>query len=183
MNIPDFNRRLAANPRPLVVDFWAPWCMPCRVIEPALKNLEAAYAGQVDVLRLNADESPDLLRLLGVFSIPTLVAYRDGVEVARRTGAASQAVLEGLFRAALSGVQPVAGEHLAAGPTSLDRLVRLTGGISLFGLGLVSLLSLGGSALVSWGLIALGLALGFSGVYDRCPVYRAISGWLKARLM
>lgn len=177
MNQEQFAKQLASNPRPVVVDFWAPWCAPCRAIEPALKALGQTYEGKVDVLSLNADEHSDLLQALGVYSIPTLVTFREGREITRRSGAASQAVLDGLFQAGLSGKEPV-----SAGITPTDRLVRLAVGMGLFGMGLVNLLSLGGSGLVSWGMMLLGLALGFSGVYDRCPVYRAIRGWVHSQI-
>lgn len=176
MDKEEYRRLLAARPRPLVVDFWAPWCAPCKAIEPALQKLAQTYAGQVDVLRLNADEHPDLLAALGIFGIPTLIAYRGETEIARRAGAAGVQTLEGLFLAALQG------EKTALQLSTPERLTRLTAGMGLFSLGALNLVVLGGSPWVSGGLAALGLALGFSGVYDRCPVYRALSAWVKSRL-
>lgn len=182
MDFQTFESQIRETGEAVVVDLWAPWCGPCKAIEPALKQLEARYGGQVKLLRLNADEHPEVLRGLGVFSIPTLLAYKGGAEVTRRTGAASQAVLDGLFQAALLGQPTPAQRQVSTGPTQLDRLVRLTLGMVLFSLGLVNLFSLGGSTLVSGGIILLGMGVGFLAVYDRCPVYRAISGWVKAQL-
>src|SRR5512139_2039650 len=101
MNENDFFARVKQNPRPVVVDFWAPWCGPCRAIEPVVKKLGADYAGRVDVWKVNADEQPDVLRSLRIFGIPTLVAFNQGQEVARRTGVASPGTLSTLFEAAL----------------------------------------------------------------------------------
>ncbi len=168
----NFFERLKQNPRPVVVDFWAPWCGPCRAIEPVMKKLSAEYAGRVDVWKVNADEQPDLLRSLRIYGIPTLVAYHNGQEVARRTGAASPAALLPLFEAALSGDKPV-----RSGPAALDRLLRLTAGAAL------GILAIQGHFSGLYLFVAgLGLVVAFSAVYDRCPIYRALSSRLKALL-
>ena len=71
--------------RPVVVDIWGPWCAPCRLIEPALRELEQEYQGRVDLVRLNADEDPESARDRGVIGIPTLIAVSaGGEEIARR---------------------------------------------------------------------------------------------------
>ncbi|HNB54097.1 MAG TPA: thioredoxin family protein, partial [Anaerolineales bacterium] len=73
----EFFDKLKTNPRPVVVDLWAPWCMPCRAMAPLVKKMEKQYDGQVDVWKINADDSQDLLRALRVFGIPTMILYRD----------------------------------------------------------------------------------------------------------
>ncbi len=167
-----FLKRVHQNPRPVVVDFWAPWCSPCRIIDPVIKKISADYDGRVDVWKVNADEQPETLRSLGIYGIPTLIAFHKGKEIARRTGVASPAILLRLFESALSGEKPA-----NIGPAPLDRLLRLVaGGIMLF-------LALQGhfSGLYLF-LAGLGVVVAFSAVYDRCPVYRAISGRIKTWL-
>ncbi|HEX6304086.1 MAG TPA: thioredoxin domain-containing protein [Anaerolineales bacterium] len=68
-----FFEELNANPMPVVVDVWAPWCMPCRAIEASLQKLGEQYAGRVEVWKVNADESPALVQSLDVRSIPTVI--------------------------------------------------------------------------------------------------------------
>jgi thioredoxin len=172
MNKNELLEKLKANPLPVVIDFWAPWCGPCRAIEPIMKKLGTEYEGRVDVWKVNADEQPDLLRALNIYGIPTLVAYHDSQEVARRTGAASPAALSALFDAALSGSKPV-----KFGPAPLDRLLRLVAGAVLIFLAFQGHFS--GLCLV---LAGLGAVVAFSAVYDRCPIYRAVSARLKAWL-
>ena len=164
-----FLERLRKSPRPVVVDFWAPWCAPCRAIGPRVEKLSKEYAGQVDVWKINADEHPEVLQGLRIFGIPTLVAYHHGVEVTRRTGAASPEVLAGLFEAALAGVKPA-----VAGPAPLDRLLRLVVGTVLVALAWYGGLSGGYLALAGLGAVVL-----FSAIYDRCPIYRAVSARLR----
>jgi thioredoxin 2 len=79
---------------PAVVDFWAPWCAPCRMIAPVLDALARDHAGHLKVIRVNVDENPDLARRYGAMSIPLLVALRDGEEVERVVGALPRAQLE-----------------------------------------------------------------------------------------
>ena len=169
----DFFERLKQTTRPVVVDFWAPWCGPCRAIEPVLKKVGAEYDGRVDVWRINADEHPQVLKDLRIYGIPTLVAFRNGEEVARRTGVASAPVLAGLFDAALTGEKP-----LRSGPAPIDRLLRLASGTVV--IYLASRGNFSGGYLI---LAVLGAIIAFTAVYDRCPIYKAVterlSSWLR----
>jgi thioredoxin 2 len=79
---------------PAIVDFWAPWCAPCRMIEPVLDDLARDRAGELKVVRVNVDENPELASRFGAMSIPLLVAFRDGEEVERVVGAMPRAQLE-----------------------------------------------------------------------------------------
>lgn len=162
MNPETFYSQLRQNAKPVVVDFWAAWCMPCRAMEPVLKQAEAEYQGKVDVWRINADESAALLQGLRIYGIPTLLVFRDGQEILRRTGSQSRAELNRLFEAAITGEVP-AGKGLS--PT--ERSLRL-----LVGLGLIIAGWLAGPA---WVLMLVGGLVMFSGVYDRCPIWKAVA--------
>ncbi len=153
--------RLRAAPRPVLVDVWAPWCRPCRAMAPVLERVQQEYAGRVDVLKLNADDDPDAVRALGVLGIPTLIVFRGGREVARRTGAPPAETIRALFEAALSP-EPTARIGLAPA----ERLLRLGAAAALFGLGVLN-----GPA---WVLVAVSALLAFSAVYDRCPLWQAV---------
>jgi len=72
---------------PVLVDLWAPWCGPCRMVSPALEQLAGEKAGQMKLVKVNVDESPALQQRFGVQSIPTLLMLRDGRVVSRQTGA------------------------------------------------------------------------------------------------
>ncbi|WP_372791127.1 thioredoxin [Paraconexibacter sp.] len=80
---------------PVLVDFWAPWCGPCRIIAPALQQLAAQHAGRVKVVKVNIDEEPALASRFGVASIPTMVVIRGGAEVDRIVGALPAQALAG----------------------------------------------------------------------------------------
>ena len=164
----NFFDRLKENPRPVVVDFWAPWCGPCRMIEPQLKQLGQEYDGQVDVWKVNADNNPEILKTLRIYGIPTIVIFNQGQEVARRTGAASRRELGNLFEAALSGERPT-----FSGLTIIDRVLRVAVGLALL------LLAYTGNFEGVFLLIGIlsGVAF-FSAVYDRCPLWKSITAWL-----
>jgi len=82
------------SPLPTLVDFWAPWCRPCRAVGPILKRLAAERANTVKVAKLNVDEGPDVTAAYGVNSIPTLMIFKDGKVVDRFVGVQPKAKLE-----------------------------------------------------------------------------------------
>ena len=93
MDDSDLMQRLALQPGPVIVEVWAPWCGPCRAMAPALDKAAAEYADRVPLWRINADEDAASVKALRVMGIPTLIVFREGVEVNRRSGQASYAEL------------------------------------------------------------------------------------------
>ena len=80
--------------QPVLVDFWAPWCGPCRMVSPVLEKVAAAYAGRVTVVKLNTDENPDVSMRYGIRSIPTIALFKGGEVVDGVVGVAPQAFFE-----------------------------------------------------------------------------------------
>jgi thioredoxin 2 len=88
---------------PVIVDLWAPWCGPCRMVSPALEQLAGELAGRVKLVKVNVDDSPQVSQRFGAQAIPTLLLLRDGQVAARQTGAAPLAVLRTWAEKALAG--------------------------------------------------------------------------------
>jgi thioredoxin 2 len=88
---------------PVLVDLWAPWCGPCRMVSPALEQLARELAGQVKLVKVNVDTSPQVSQRFSAQAIPTLLVLRDGHVAARQTGAAPLAALRTWLGKALAG--------------------------------------------------------------------------------
>ncbi len=84
---------LKAN-EPVVVDFWAEWCGPCRMIAPALDEISGSMGSKVKIVKLNVDENPETAAKYGIMSIPTLMMFKNGELASRQVGAAPKAKLE-----------------------------------------------------------------------------------------
>ena len=82
-----FDEEIGASSEPVIVDFWAEWCGPCKMIEPILNEIATEQAGKVRIGKLNVDENPDLARRFDVMSIPTLIVFQDGQPKKRLVGA------------------------------------------------------------------------------------------------
>ena len=79
---------------PVLVDFWAEWCGPCKAIGPALEEIGAEYAGKLTVAKVNIDDNPSTPNAYAVTGIPTLILFRDGKPVSKKVGAAPKSVLK-----------------------------------------------------------------------------------------
>jgi thioredoxin 2 len=93
----DFDRVIAGASVPVLVDYWAPWCGPCRMVAPELKKVAARKAGEALVVKVNTDVLSDLGQRFGIRSIPTLAVFSGGKEVARESGARPASEIEGLI--------------------------------------------------------------------------------------
>jgi thioredoxin 1 len=96
-----FDSDVLGSADPVVVDFWAEWCGPCRMISPALEEIATELGGKVKIAKLNIDENPNVTIRYGVRSIPTLILFKNGEPTAVQVGAAPKGRLSDWIRGAL----------------------------------------------------------------------------------
>ena len=97
----DFESEVLKSANPVVVDFWAEWCGPCRMIAPALEEIAGSLGSKVKIVKLNVDENPQTAQKYGIMSIPTLMIFKNGEMAARQIGAAPKQKLEQWITAAV----------------------------------------------------------------------------------
>jgi thioredoxin 1 len=83
----DFEEKVLQSDKPVLIDFWADWCVPCHMVSPVVEEIAQDHTDALQVGKLNIDENPDTPRRYGVLSIPTLIVFKDGQEKARVVGA------------------------------------------------------------------------------------------------
>jgi thioredoxin 1 len=161
MNITEFQHKVSTTGKPIVVDFWANWCVPCRMTKPILEKLAVEYADKVEFMPIDADTSREVLEQFRVVGIPTVLTLRNGKVVGRVTGVQNEAGYRGMFEALADDKEikiPVA---------PFDRMLRLGTG---------ALLVMVGVSTGNWLVLGIGGIVAFLGIYDRCPIWRVITG-------
>ncbi|MDR3691246.1 MAG: thioredoxin [Fimbriimonas sp.] len=97
----EFEQNVLKSDVPVLVDFWAEWCGPCKAIGPSIEQLATEYAGKAKVYKLDVDSEGELAMQYGVMSIPALLVFKDGKEIDRMVGAAPKAQIAALIDRAL----------------------------------------------------------------------------------
>ena len=90
----NFEKEIVNSDKPVLVDFWAPWCMPCKIIAPTVETIADEMKGKVKVMKSNVDNAPEVATELSVLNIPTLILFKGGKEIARMIGVNSKEAIE-----------------------------------------------------------------------------------------
>jgi thioredoxin len=166
MNRSEFQQIISVSNKPVIVDFWASWCVPCKVTKPILENLAKEYANGVEFIPISADDSREVLEQFQIIGIPTVLSLRNGIVVGRVTGAQNEVQYRVMFEAL------VEGKDIKIPIAPFDRMLRLGAG---------ALLAVVGIATGNWLVVGTGAILAFLGIYDRCPIWATLTGMLKRK--
>ena len=90
----NFDKEVLKSDKAVLVDFWAPWCMPCKIIAPTVETIADEMKGKVKVMKSNVDNAPEVATELSVLNIPTLILFKGGKEIARMIGVNSKEAIE-----------------------------------------------------------------------------------------
>ena len=93
----DFDELINTHDKPVLVDFWADWCAPCKALAPVLADLAADWKDQATIIKVNTDEKPHIAQRFGITGIPTLILFKNGQEVHRQSGAMPLPALKAAF--------------------------------------------------------------------------------------
>ena len=97
ITVDNFEQEVIRSEQPVLVDFWAAWCGPCRMLAPAVAQIAAECEGKIKVGKVNVDEEPELAQRFGIMSIPTVLAFKDGKKVNQSIGLVQKDKLLALF--------------------------------------------------------------------------------------
>ena len=98
----DFQKEVLESKEPVVVDFWAPWCAPCRIVSPTIDELGKEYEGKVKVGKMNVDENPKVAGQYGIMSIPSIVFFKNGQPIKTMIGAQAKGNYKEVIEAVLA---------------------------------------------------------------------------------
>ncbi len=101
----EFQKEVLDWPGTVLVDFWAPWCGPCRAVAPILEDLAARRSGSLKIVKVNADENAELASQFGIFSIPTLILFERGTKISQIAGAMPRSQLEAWIDSSVAAVR------------------------------------------------------------------------------
>ncbi len=94
----NFTSEVLDSDQPVVVDFWADWCMPCKMVAPVLEELASDYAGKLKVAKVNVDDNGEIAQQYEIVSIPTLLVFNGGEVVRKQVGAVPRETIEGMIK-------------------------------------------------------------------------------------
>lgn len=94
----NFKEEVSRSEQPVLIDFWAPWCGPCRMMGPVIEQLATEYEGKAKIGKVNVDEEPELAQAFGVMSIPTIVLIKNGTVEKQVVGVRPKAELEAMLQ-------------------------------------------------------------------------------------